>query len=445
MTDIPLLAGWFPVATACVVAGLALLVLVRGGQRWWTLSVPVALVAGVAAGWGCRRLLDSMRLAPEEPPRMLLVWVGVAAAALVALLLGWRSARAWRRVVSLILVPAAVFAAAVSVNEWTGYFRSVEDVWETASGEGLPDSVALADLPGLRGSVPTRGRVVSFDIPVGQSGFVHRTEYAYLPPAWFAGPTPPALPVVEMMGGAFATPLDWARTGDADRTVDAYAAAHGGVAPILVFADAGGDFTTDTECVDGALGNSATHLEKEVPEFVEKTFGTATDPAQWAVMGWSMGGTCAIQMAARHPETYRTFIDIAGDTGPNIGSPDHTLATLYGGDRQKMSEFDPWTQLGLHAPYSGTVGLFEEGANGKGAGVYDASPTGAPSAMTPAGAADVLAPKAAASGIPSHVIRRDLQHTWQFAHVAFEQALPWLAGRLGTPGSPELPISTTGS
>lgn len=32
------------------------------------------------------------------------------------------------------------------------------------------------------------------------------------------------------------------------------------------------------------------------------------------------------------------------------------------------------------------------------------------------------------------------KHDWQFAAKAFAAALPWLAGRLGTPGVPEIAL-----
>lgn len=32
------------------------------------------------------------------------------------------------------------------------------------------------------------------------------------------------------------------------------------------------------------------------------------------------------------------------------------------------------------------------------------------------------------------------KHDWPFADRAFAAALPWLAGRLGTPGVPQIPL-----
>lgn len=76
-----------------------------------------------------------------------------------------------------------------------------------------------------------------------------------------------------MIGGEFNTPADWVRAGNAVATADAFAAAHHGYAPVLVFADAGGAFNNDTECVDGSRGNSADHLTEDVRPYVISHFG----------------------------------------------------------------------------------------------------------------------------------------------------------------------------
>ena len=154
----------------------------------------------------------------------------------------------------------------------------------------------------------------------------------YLPPAWFAGNPPPKLPTVMMIAGEFNTPSDWPRTGNAIATIDSFAAAHGGNAPVFVFVDVGGSFNNDTECVNGPRGNVADHLTKDVPPYLASTFGVSTDSADWGVVGWSMGGTCAVDLTVMHPELFSTFVDIAGDMGPNAGTKEQTIARIYGGD-----------------------------------------------------------------------------------------------------------------
>ena len=71
-----------------------------------------------------------------------------------------------------------------------------------------------------------------------------------------------------MIGGEFNTPADWLRAGNAIKTIDDFAAAHHGNAPVLVFVDPGGAFNNDTECVNGSRGNAADHLTKDVVPFM---------------------------------------------------------------------------------------------------------------------------------------------------------------------------------
>ena len=88
-----------------------------------------------------------------------------------------------------------------------------------------------------RHQIPAKGTVVPVQIGDGASGFKHRGELVYLPPAWYATNPAPKLPTVMMIGGEFNTPADWLRTGGAVKMLDDFAAAHHGNAPVVVFVD----------------------------------------------------------------------------------------------------------------------------------------------------------------------------------------------------------------
>ncbi len=239
--------------------------------------------------------------------------------------------------------------------------------------------------------VPKRGVMVSVTIPDDASGFRHRGELVYLPPAWFASTSAPAstppLPAVLMVGGEFGHPADWPTSGSAQATADAFAATHGGNAPVLVFADTSGAFANDTECVNGIRGNAADHLTKDVVPYIVSHFGVSPDPEHWGMVGWSSGGTCALLTTVMHPDLVRSFVDIDGLLGPNAGSTEQTLARLFGGDAAAMAAFDPATVMSAHGPYDGVAGWF--GVEGAGRTSYHAAgsmppPVGDPDDLDPA-------------------------------------------------------------
>lgn len=230
----------------------------------------------------------------------------------------------------------------------------------------------------------------------------------------------------------------------------AYAAAHQGNAPILAFVDTGGTFNNDTECVDGPRGD------------VRTTFDTAAGPARWGLVGWSAGGTCAVDLALTHPERFSGFVDIAGDLGPNAGNKTRTIATLYGGDSRAWIRYDPLSVLSTHAPYTDTAGWFVNSAGGRtewthagaepgftarrgprggprsardavfaGRSGYGGRPDGRDAPGAQAQAAQQLCAAASTKNVTCTLHTLPGGHSWQFAGAAFRQALPWLVSQLG--------------
>jgi S-formylglutathione hydrolase FrmB len=255
-----------------------------------------------------------------------------------------------------------------------------------------------------------------------------------------------------MIGGEFNTPADWLRAGNAIKTVDDFASTHAGNAPVLVFVDSGGAFNNDTECVNGARGNAADHLTKDVVPFMEANYGVSTAKANWGIVGWSMGGTCAVDLTTMHPDVFGTFEDIAGDLSPNSGTKQQTIDRLFGGNAAQYAAFDPTTVITRHGRYSGISGWFAisgsaattrlptavNAANNGGNGLGGRDTAGRPSAQT--SAANSLCALGATNGINCAVVAQPGKHDWPFAARAFAAALPWLAWQVGTPGVPRQPL-----
>ena len=415
--------------TVQVIAAVAVLAAVslRSG-RWQMRWLPWAAMVGAALAATAYWYVASQGLSDNPAPQSLWIWIALTGFAAAVLVTGWRRARWWHRGASVAALPLSLLCAALALNLWVGYFPTVQTAWNQLTAGPLPDQTDRVTVTAMQmqRKIPAKGTVVPVSIDQSASGFRHRGELVYLPPAWFATNPPPRLPTVMMIGGEFNTPEDWLRTGEAIKTIDDFAAAHHGNAPVLVFVDPGGAFNNDTECVNGSRGNAADHLTKDVVPYMVSNFGVSAARSNWGIVGWSMGGTCAVDLAVMHPDMFSAFEDIAGDIGPNTGNKEQTIARLFGGNADAWAAFDPTTVINRHGPYTGVAGWFD--VNGSTATVSTRP------ANDQAKAADALCGLGSANGIDCAVVTQPGKHDWPFASHAFAAALPWLAGEIGTPG-----------
>ncbi|MBU8817877.1 esterase family protein [Mycolicibacterium goodii] len=428
-----LMHGWIP-TTVQVVTAVTLIVAVGWRTwRWRLIWLPVAAAIGGVLALGTYWYIQSEGLAGNPAPRSLWVWIAISGAAVVILVAGWSGSRWWRRGVSALAIPMSVLCAALALNLWVGYFPWVQTAWSQLTAGPLPDQTDEVTVVAMQrdGAIPAKGTVVPVQIPNTASGFRHREEYVYLPPAWFAANPPPRLPTVMMIGGEFNTPADWMRAGNVITTMDDFAAAHHGFAPVMVFVDPGGAFNNDTECVNGSRGNSADHLTKDVVPYLEAHYGVSPAAANWGIVGWSMGGTCAVDLAVIHPDMFSAFVDIAGDIAPNSGDKAQTVARLFGGNAAAWDAFDPTTVINRHGPYHGLSGWFDVNSGGPTAPLNDQ-----------AKAANSLCTLGSSHGIACAVVTQPGTHDWPFASQAFTASLPWLSGAIGTPDVPAVGLPT---
>ncbi|WP_433802834.1 alpha/beta hydrolase [Actinomycetospora sp. CA-084318] len=339
--------------------------------------------------------------------------VALVLVAVVALLLSRR--RAARVLAVLGLVVALLLGAAAAVNLHFDYYRTLGE----AVGAPARDQVTIDTM--LREDAdPGPGVVAPVPIPASASGFQARPAMIYVPSAFFTRPRP-QLPVIMLLHGTPGTPQDWINGGRADTIADAFAAAHGGVSPILVMPDINGSTTADTECVDGPAGNAETYLTQDVPDYVLSTFRTRPTGSAWAVAGLSEGGSCAVMLALRHPNMFHTFGDYAGLEGPRSGDTNagvvDTVTQLFGGSQAAFDAHEPTTILGT-TRFPALGGWFEVGT---------ADPD-------PAAAQALLVPAARRAGIATcSVLVPNGGHTFDVFSAAFERSLPWMSSRLGIP------------
>jgi S-formylglutathione hydrolase FrmB len=451
LAPISLLGGWAPIALQAIAAVVLVFAVGWRTRRWRLIWLPVSLVVGlIAAGLTYWYIEYSDLSSGRVAPYYFWVWVALGGAAIAVLLLGWRKTSWWRRGASVLAVPLCLLCVALALNMWTGYVPSLQTAYDQLSGSPLPGQTDASGVKALQqqGGKPDKGTVMTVTIPDNGSGFRHRDEVVYLPPGWYASNPPPKLPVVMMIGGVIGRPGDWLRAGDAQKTLDDFAAKHGGNAPVVVFVDVLGAFLNDTECINSPRGNAADHLTKDVVPYMVSKFGVSADPANWGIVGFSMGGTCAVTLAMKYPELFSSFVDIGGDLYPRDGGgKEETIARLFGGDAEAFKSFEPASVISAHGAYTGVAGWFvvsEEVPN-----FYrppGPNPGSDPLTEPPANpslhavAAQYLCQLASGYGVECAVVSDPGKHDWPSAASAFPLALPWLAGRLGTPGVPAVPM-----
>jgi S-formylglutathione hydrolase FrmB len=412
--EVSLLKGWLPIGLEVVAAVMLLLAIGWRDVRWRTRRLPLVIIGSALLGVLIAKVIAPALGMTDPLPVHVWIWLTAAVGALVLLGFGWSSAGWGRRLAAVLASVLAAVVGANGINQFVGYYPTVGAAMADLRGRPPAGEITLQQLHGNHlPDAEQTGELVSVDIPSSSATFTPRRELVYLPPVWFRHEHRP-LPAVEMIGAEHAAPENWVRIGGAVRASNVYAAHHQGRSPILVFVDATESFDNDTECVNGPHGTAEDYLVKDVPRFVIANFGASRDARHWGVLGFSMGGTCAIGLTVEHPQTFGHFVDIDGDLGPNIGNRAQTIATLYGGSAAAWAAHDPLTVMAHHGRYRDVSGRFVNGSNEH--HLIQNS--------------QQLAAAAHKVDIPAKVVVMHGSHVWQFAEDVFARTLPWLSNQL---------------
>ncbi|MBF6435867.1 esterase [Nocardia cyriacigeorgica] len=428
LADVPgwsLLSGPLPIVLS--VAALAALVWLLAGRRapaprtvaWFALAAVAITAAGaylVQAVW---------QLIPDSLGPTVYASIGLA---IFALMLGAVQILRWRRAgraVAIALTSAVVLAACAN------QINLVYDAYPTvgaALGIQRLNEVPFGELPAAKrlrpdidpvdtgwtapADLPSAGRLTRAPIPGTASGFHARPAEIYLPPAYFADPRP-QLPVLVLLAGQPGSPRDWATSGELPATMDAFARAHQGLAPIVVVADGTGSTWNDPLCADGPHAQVATYLATDVPDWIRAHLSVDPDPQAWAVGGLSYGGTCALQLAAGYPQVYPTFLAMSAEAELNLTDRAHTLA-VFDGDTAAYTRANPQDLLAGRR-YPGSAGIFVVGS--------DDNYTLRGSRQAYQDARD--------AGMAVGYLELPGGHDWRVWSTGLARELPWLAQRVG--------------
>ena len=426
LSDIRLVDGPLLWAAWAVGAAGAVYLLWRRGRRWPTVPVLAVVSAALIVAAVHWLLIYVFSTFPEDLPREVLGW-SVPAVAGVLLWITRLVPAGWKgRAAATAAMLGVVLLSSVQMNAYFGLNRTVGDLLGTAvarippleaeltrqAGRAVP--VPLAEWMRPEG-LPSEGVLRKADIPGTSSGFDAREAYIYLPPA-YQSPERPALPVLVLFSGQPGGPADWLTGGALRSHMDRFSARHNGVAPVVVVVDPNGSSSGNSLCMDSRIAKADTYLSVDVPRWISETLDVGAERSNWAVGGFSFGGTCAMQLGTRHPELYSSILAFASEQEPALAKErEKTVEASFGGDTKAFEAQTPLYLMKQHS-FEGSAVYFAAGAT-------DPEFTGY---------MDVLSAAAREAGFEVEVRRiANSGHSWETVSKGMQDALDFLAPRWG--------------
>jgi len=345
----------------------------------------------------------------------------------------WKWRMLFRSANVLLAAVLAIFAAGVLVNVQGDFFPT----WTSLVGG---DSSGLATgSDGVKGDLgQTHGRdvvahqlqqyarftrngngvVVREDFGGAQS-HISRPGAVYLPAAYFhRNQANVEFPVLELLAGSPGDPAGELKNLKIAQFLDQEIHAHRMPPTIVVIPSTNPSALRDDECVNAVGGQQDdTYLTTDIRNDLIRDFRVRSDPQSWALMGYSTGGYCAVNLVVRHPAYYGSAISFSGYFYPIT---DVTTGDLYHGNKQAKEANAPLHTLKREKVQPDT-GFFLV------AGSREHGPPGQMRALlgelrAPASGEAVLVPNGG--------------HSWAPWRLEMPAALDWLGHRFGGPLAP---------
>ncbi|GAA1780157.1 alpha/beta hydrolase [Leucobacter iarius] len=421
----PLTSPRVMLAAAIVMGVFALYLLIRPTWKRTLLSIIGAVVGGGIGALVFWWVVDAQNIFGVDLSQVVRLWTIIGFAGLGLAIVNLFKSRWWRKMIAIIAIPAMLATSAVGINADFGAYQTLNEVI------GGVKYAQLKDTTGQRGDVvkgmvdyskwrapadlPKQGQIGQVPIPGAVSHFKARPAVIYLPPAALVK-NPPVLPVLIALSGQPGSPGTPFSSGALGRTLDQYAAAHNGLAPIVISPDQLTDPAVNPMCVDSKkFGNSETYLTRDVTDWVKANYRVSSDPRMWAVTGFSQGGTCTTQLVAKFPQLYGSGVSVQGQIGPILNNVPNTIAEGFDGSKAAYEAAQPLAIMQAKAPYRDTMMIY-------GVGTTDHKYTKY---------AHELNRASVAAGMDSRLMAEPTGHDWRTVTSVFEQAVPILAKRMG--------------
>ncbi|MGT2461886.1 alpha/beta hydrolase [Sinomonas atrocyanea] len=355
-----------------VAAGVAVLVVLIAARsdRWRVQRLLLAAAAGTLVGltfyvvWDAADFLGLYL--PEDVGRLLMATCAAGGVALACL---W-DRRAWRRALAAAGVLVVAVSGGTAINAYFGYDRTLGALVGVSTGAPIDLGALAKDVGPARGAsagkllsgwtppagMPAVGRRGTVQIP--SNGFPARRAGVYLPPAALTA-HPVRLPLVILMMGDPGTP----DPGAVANVLDAFAATHRGLAPIVVVADQIGT-NGDPACADSTTyGPAESYILDDVIPWARRTFNVLGDAAHTAIGGYSNGGACAFKLAAERPALFGAMFSASGEEYPGAESPQSVITDVFHGDVKAFDAAKPAAILARHrGAYSHITAVFTVGS-----------------------------------------------------------------------------------
>jgi enterochelin esterase-like enzyme len=415
----------FLITVDVMAAVLALYLLVRPTWRRTLAGLAVAVLGGLAGWFVVWLVTDVWDAFGVSLTPVTTLWTALGFGGVSLAIANLFRSRWWRKVIAAVSIPVFLLAAFSGINADFGAYRNLNDAigvvpygdldLHAERGEQITGTDWRAtDADG--GAIPSKGEVGTVHIAGKASDFAAREAVVYLPPVALTA-DPPALPVLYALSGQPGAPADMFTAGGLAGAMDAFAAKHGGYAPIVVAPDQLGGPGRNPMCVDShTYGNSATYLLTDVRNWVTSHLRVSRDPAGWGVFGYSQGATCAVQFAAGRPDLFGSALASSSELGPTLGNEQLTIATGFGGSRRAYEKAQPANVMAANAPYRDTLMVL-------GAGQQDAKYTGF---------ARALYADAVKAGIRAELLSSPgTAHDWKTVRYVLAHGFPVIAEQFG--------------